>query len=101
MPTLVTTILICGFCIQSQLSQTHLQCNFNQTWSLNALQYNSDFGKSLAAADVDNDGVIDILIGSPAYTVSSGDEGKVYLYLGTNTVPIWSYEGTYLYIEGT
>ncbi|KAK7863750.1 hypothetical protein R5R35_011153 [Gryllus longicercus] len=40
------------------------------------------FGASLAAADVNNDGIDELFVGSPLYsTPGSGDDGKVYLFM--------------------
>jgi hypothetical protein len=48
------------------------------------------FGSSAAAAgDVDNDGIPDFLVGSPASDLSSGGSGGFYLYLG-RSISNWS-----------
>jgi hypothetical protein len=43
------------------------------------------FGGSLAVADVDGDGLDDLLVGAPFYTVSH-DEGRVYLFFANSEV---------------
>jgi hypothetical protein len=43
------------------------------------------FGGSLAVADIDGDGLDDLLVGSPLYTISH-DEGRIYLFLANSEV---------------
>ena len=41
------------------------------------------FGAALASGDLNGDGLDDLLVGAPLYTVEQ-DEGRVYVYLGSN-----------------
>ena len=50
------------------------------------MQYGSYFGASLCAVDVNNDGFDDLLVGAPLYTLRSGDEGAVSLFLNLRNV---------------
>ncbi|XP_044738082.1 integrin alpha-PS3-like [Chrysoperla carnea] len=49
------------------------------------------FGASICLVDVNNDGLDDVLIGAPRYSISSaniesGDEGAVYVYINKNNL---------------
>ena len=48
-------------------------------------QVNAFFGKSVACAgDVNHDGYSDVIIGSPGYDHGQNNEGRAFLYMGTN-----------------
>ena len=56
-------------------------------------------GYGLAAADVNDDGIDDLLIGEPYFDGAAGsDTGRVQLFLGSaagvDPAPVWTYEGT-------
>lgn len=66
-------------------------------WSKESDVAGSVFGYSVAGTgDVNGDGYGDIIIGAPQYNGGQTDEGKVYLFYGTSTVPAsaanWSVE---------
>ena len=69
------------------------------SWKELAEQRNSSYGAAVAAAgDVNHDGYDDVLVGAPFFESSAdqASEGKVYLYLGSETGlgqdPAWTYE---------
>ncbi|HEX2880921.1 MAG TPA: FG-GAP-like repeat-containing protein, partial [Polyangiaceae bacterium] len=56
------------------------------SWLGESNQASANYGLSVTCAgDVDKDGYDDVLIGAPAYDNGSTDEGRVYLYTGTDT----------------
>jgi FG-GAP repeat/FG-GAP-like repeat len=60
-------------------------------------QVNAFFGKSVACAgDINHDGYSDVLIGAPGYDRGQNNEGRAFLYLGTNMgmtqSPAWTGE---------
>ena len=65
---------------------------------MSLFQMNTYFGASVAAIDLNNDGLSDLLIGAPLYTEKM-DEGRVYVYI--NHGEVWnmrasSYIHTYI-----
>lgn len=48
------------------------------------------FGASVASGDLDNDGLDDLVIGAPQWS-SVEDEGRIYVYMGSNTVRVISH----------
>jgi len=56
------------------------------SWQAAGPQAGSEFGGAVAGAgDVDGDGYADVLVGAPGYTAVAGEEGAVYLHLGSAT----------------
>lgn len=70
----------------------------NWFWEVQGQVLNGEFGRAVAAGDVDNDGATDILVAGNS--VVAGDfKGKVYIYKGGNgttpgPTPAWTYAGT-------
>lgn len=56
----------------------------------------SEFGKSIAHMDMNDDGTMDILIGAPYFDGGSTDEGKLFVYWADgaiiDAIPDWSVE---------
>ncbi len=70
----------------------------NPIWTAEGNQIEAYFGFSVSTAgDVNGDGYCDILVGAIGYDNGQTDEGRVYLYLGTDTgvsaTPAWTGEG--------
>lgn len=66
-------------------------------WTLESNQVGANFGKSVSCAgDINKDGYSDILIGAPNYDNGQNNEGRAFLYLGTNMgltqSPAWTGE---------
>ncbi len=73
-------------------------------WTMEGDQANSQFGISAATAgDVDGDGYADVIVGAYQFTNGEGNEGRAFLYRGTETglqiVPGWTAEGGQLNAE--
>ncbi len=66
-------------------------------WTSPPLGTGARAGSSVAAADVNNDGRNDVLVGCPRFTNGQFEEGRAVLFLGTSTgnlgtTPAWSFE---------
>ncbi len=66
-------------------------------WSAEPNQASAGFGWVVGSAgDVDDDGYDDVLVGAPFYDNGSGDEGRVFVYIGSatgvGTDPAWGPE---------
>lgn len=56
----------------------------NALWSLTGSHSNAQFGFSVAAADINHDGISDIVIGAPFHSNSvAGRLGRVFVYFGS------------------
>ncbi|MCZ7584795.1 MAG: integrin alpha [Deltaproteobacteria bacterium] len=55
-------------------------------WTAEGDQTSAFFGVSVSGAgDVDNDGYDDVIVGAHRYTNGQNDEGRAYVFLGSNT----------------
>jgi hypothetical protein len=66
-------------------------------WSAESNQVGANFGKSVAiAGDVNKDGYADVLVGAPNFDNGQNNEGRAFLYLGSNMgltqSPAWTGE---------
>ena len=56
------------------------------SWTAESDQAQAYFGRSVASAgDVNGDGYGDVVVGAHAYDNGEGDEGRVYVYLGSSS----------------
>jgi len=70
----------------------------NADWVEEGTQADSYFGVSVSlAGDVNSDGYADVIVGAPYMDAGLTDEGRAYVYLGTNTgleaTPSWMDDG--------
>ena len=49
-------------------------------------QMGSFFGSVLCAADVNGDGLDDLLVGAPMFSTNNTEEGRVYVYVNAGSV---------------
>ena len=69
-------------------------------WSASAGRSNANFGKSVTVADINNDGVNDLIVGAPGMRDNGSDKAQAYayVYLGTkdgshfSEKPYWTYK---------
>lgn len=66
-------------------------------WTAESNQVGANFGKSVAiAGDVNKDGYSDVLVGAPNFDNGQNNEGRAFLYLGSNMgltqSPAWTGE---------
>lgn len=54
--------------------------------SIQGEQLGEYYGAALASGDINNDGLDDLIVGAPFHKVDSYNEGKVYIYLGSEKV---------------
>eukprot|EP01134_Creolimax_fragrantissima_P003564 CFRG3564T1 len=59
--------------------------DFEVDWIALGEQFDSHYGKALALADVNNDGIIDLLVGDPAWSGTTIESGRVHVYLGVGS----------------
>ena len=52
----------------------------NHAWVLGSQQQGSAFGASLGTADLNGDGLDEILVGAPGFTIPTSNSGKVFVY---------------------
>jgi hypothetical protein len=69
-----------------------------ESWSYDSDLYYDEFGTSVAnAGDVDGDGYDDLVVGSPGYSLTLGDEGHAFLFSGSasglSTTATWTWTG--------
>jgi hypothetical protein len=67
-------------------------------WTEESNQTGSDFGRAVALADVNGDGIADVLVGAPLYDAGGTDRGRVFVYPGgvgmaSNIPPILTIDG--------
>lgn len=70
-------------------------------WSAHPGRSNARFGAFVTTADVNNDGVDDLIVGAPGWRLTSGSQDRsqayIYVYMGTkdgsvfSAAPYWSY----------
>lgn len=74
-----------------------LKYHKNTLFNINRLQIGGGFARSLSVADINGDGMLDIIVGAPfEYINMTGhssvkadilvDVGRIYIFLGDNTV---------------
>lgn len=64
----------------------HEYKSLNVLTSKQGMQIGEYFGGSLAAGDVNGDGYDDLIIGAPYHTREHYNEGRVYVFLGSEKV---------------
>lgn len=62
-------------------------------WTGKGGQAGAGFGRAVGSAgDVNGDGLSDLIVGAPDWSNGQVDEGKAFVYLGTQTTPLWTGE---------
>ncbi len=67
-------------------------------WAQNGGMQQAEFGSKVGAADVDNDGLCDLIVSAPGYSSGENMEGKVYLFrapVATGDPPVWTIESNH------
>ena len=73
--------------------------DWRSTYRIRNNNPNSFFGKQLQIADINGDTIEDIIVTAPWYSATKGQEGAIYVYLGTDRLLDWT--DTPLEIIGT
>jgi hypothetical protein len=71
------------------------------SWSYLGDEFDERFGASVAGAgDVNGDGYADVIVGAPLYDNGEFDEGRAFVFLGSETgpspVPAWTVESNFV-----
>jgi hypothetical protein len=64
--------------------------DWRSTYRIRNNHTNSFFGKQLQIADINGDTIEDIIVTAPWYSATKGQEGAIYVYLGTDRLLDWT-----------